>query len=116
LGEGAIQFQGPLKEYVMRKFVIAALLSLALFVPTAASAEVYVQNPGNTPRLTGSDSGGSGTGTEVQGRQYVRDDSPLGFALTGSDLAGLAVLALLLIGTGYVLVRVRRSGSAPHTA
>jgi hypothetical protein len=98
----------------MRKFVIAALLSLALFVPTAASAEVYVQNPGNTPRLTGSDSGGSGT--EVQGRQYVRDDSPLGFALTGSDVAGLAVLAVLLIGTGYVLVRVRRNGNAPHVA
>jgi hypothetical protein len=98
----------------MRKFFIATLLALALFVPTAASAQVYVQTPGNTPRLTDSDSGG--TETRVLGRQYVRDEGPLGFALTGSDVAGLLVLGLLLVGTGYVLVRVRRSGNAPHTA
>jgi len=100
----------------MRKFVIATLLALALFVPTAASAQVYVQTPGNTPRLTGSDSGGSGTETQVLGRQFVRDDSPLGFALTGADVTGLVILGLLLVGTGYVLVRVRRTGGSPHTA
>lgn len=93
----------------MRKYLVAAVLSLLLFVPVGASAaEVYVQTPGHTPRVANHDTGG----TEVLGRQYVRDSSPLGYALTGSDVAGLAVLGVLLIATGYVLVRVRRRDDA----
>jgi hypothetical protein len=96
----------------MRKFIVASLLALALFVPTAASAaEVYVQTPGRTPKIASHD-----TGTKVLGRQYVRANNDLGFALTGADVAGLAILGILLIGTGYVLVRVRRNGGAPRTA
>ena len=97
----------------MRKFLIAGLLALSLFIPTAASAQVYVQTPGNTPRLPGNDTGGE---TRVLGRQYVRAENDLGFALTGSDMTGLAIVGLLLIGTGYVLVRMRRTDSAPRTA
>ena len=100
----------------MRKFLIATLLALSLFLPTAASAQVYVQTPGNTPRLEGSDSGGSGSETRVLGRQYVRDDSALGFALTGADVTGLVILGVMLLGGGYLLVRVRRNGGTPTTA
>jgi hypothetical protein len=96
----------------MRKFFLATLLALALFAPTAASAaEVYVQPPGHTPKLTSTDSG-----PKVLGRQYVRADNAQGFALTGADVTGLAIVAILLIGTGFALVRVRRAGGTAQTA
>jgi hypothetical protein len=111
VGQSACQFLVP-EEFAMRKFIVASLLALALFVPAAASAEVYVQSPGRTPKVASHDSG-----TKVLGRQYVRAANAQGFALTGADVTGLAILGILLIGTGYVLVRVRRSnGGAPQTA
>ncbi|MDQ1372939.1 MAG: hypothetical protein QOJ09_277 [Actinomycetota bacterium] len=92
----------------MRKFILATVLALALFAPTAASAQVYVQPPGHTPKVSSHDTARS-SGVQVMGRQYVRANNAQGFALTGADVTGLVVVALLLMATGYVLVRLRRS-------
>lgn len=101
----------------MRKICFLVVLTLTLLIPAAASAQTYVRPPGQTPNGPGEDAGGGGGSGDVRvlGRQYVRGQDQ-GFALTGSDVAGLAVIGVLLLGTGYALVRVRRSGDTPQTA
>lgn len=101
----------------MRKLCFLVVLALAVLMPAAAaSAQTYVRPPGQTPNGPSEDAGGGGGSGDVKvlGRQYVRSDQ--GFALTGSDVAGLAVIGVLLLGTGYALVRVRRTGDTPQTA
>ena len=100
----------------MRKIVFLIAMALVLLTPAAASAQTYVRPPGQTPSGPGQDSGGGGGSGDVKvlGRQYERDD--MGFALTGSDMAGLAVVGVMLLGSGYALVRMRRTGRTPQTA
>jgi LPXTG-motif cell wall-anchored protein len=116
---------GMLRNVIARRVLVTAACMTAAGLPVFASVAAAEDYPGGTTPTTVSgdvlseqqtrgDVAGNGEvlgerATKVAGVSASRDSLPV----TGSDLAGLGIAGLVLVGGGTVLVRrTRRTPSA----
>lgn len=87
----------------IKTFLTGIAVAAALAVPTAASAQDYVNN--ETPEVKGI----TDTRTDVAPATESRGDS---LPITGGDVAGLTAIGIAAVGAGAVLVRRSRRATA----
>jgi LPXTG-motif cell wall-anchored protein len=94
---------GPLESRISRRVMAAlaaAVLVVVLFVATTGTA--HAQNyPVTTPSVEGT----SVTTAQVEGTKTTRSE-PL--PVTGGDILGMTIIGLALIGTGVIVLKVRK--------
>ena len=89
-----------------RRIASIAIAAAAVLAPAAPALAQY---PGTTPpEVLPTDTETPGPSVEVQGRKEVRGQ---GFAVTGSDILGLAAIGGMAVAGGTVIRRVSRKRS-----
>jgi hypothetical protein len=101
---------------MLRRLGLTAVFSLGLLLPAAAASAQSANYPGGNEGDVLSENVERPAPVESGAVEAVTASRSSGLAVTGTDVAQLGGLGVVLIGGGTVLVRRSRRRTAPATA